>query len=100
MMIFKQYGGHVTQHAHSVYLDPILSFGVVGVATLVPYMFDNCKRLFKVYQEKLNLRYVALVISCIAVILLHGVLDYTIFWVHTGMLFLLIASSFEMFKHK
>lgn len=43
MMIFKQYGGHVTQHAHSVYLDPILSFGVVGVATLVPYMFDNCK---------------------------------------------------------
>ena len=100
MMIFKQYGGHVTQHAHSVYLDPILSFGVVGVATLVPYMFDNCKRLFKVYQEKLNLRYVALVISCIAVILLHGVLDYTIFWVHTSMLFLLIASSFEMFKHK
>ena len=99
MMIYEQYNGHVTQHAHSVYLDPILSFGFIGVASIVPYIIDNCKRLFKVYQKKLNLRYVALVISCIVVILLHGVLDYTIFWVHTGMLFLMIASSFEMFKH-
>lgn len=98
MMIFEQYGGHNTQHAHSVYLDPILSFGVVGVSILVPYIIDNCKRLFKVYQEKLNLRYVALVISCIVVILLHGTLDYTIFWIHNGLLFLFIASSFEMFK--
>lgn len=100
MMIFEQYNGHLTQHAHSVYLDPILSFGVIGVATVIPYMFDNCKRLFHVYQQKVNLRYVALVISCIVVILLHGVLDYTIFWVHTGMLFLMIASSFEMFHRK
>lgn len=99
MMIFEQYNGHVTQHAHSVYLDPILSFGIIGITSIVPYIVDNCKRLFKVYQKKLNLRYVSLVISCIVVILLHGVLDYTIFWVHTGMLFLIISSSFEMFNH-
>lgn len=99
MMIFEQYNGHVTQHAHSVYLDPILSFGIIGIATVIPYIFDNCKQLFQVYRQKDNLRYVALVISCIVVILLHGVLDYTIFWVHTGMLFLMIASSFQMFKH-
>lgn len=100
MMIFKQYGGHVTQHAHSVYLDPILSFGIIGVITPIPYIVDNCKRLLTIYREKINLRYVALVISCIVVILLHGTLDYTIFWIHTGMLFLMLASSFEMFKRK
>ena len=43
MMIFKQYAGHNTQHAHSIYLDPILSFGVIGVTTLIPYILDNCK---------------------------------------------------------
>ena len=99
MMIFEKYNGHVTQHAHSVYLDPVLSFGIIGIATLVPYIVDNCKRLFEVYKKRLNLRYVALVIACIAVILLHGLLDYTIFWVHTGLLFLMIASSFDMFNH-
>lgn len=100
MMIFKQYAGHNTQHAHSVYLDPILSFGVIGIATLIPYIIDNCKRLFNVYKTKLNLRYVALVISCIIIILVHGLLDYTIFWIHTGLLFLFIVSSFEMDKNK
>ena len=99
MMIFEKYNGHVTQHAHSVYLDPVLSFGIIGIATLVPYIVDNCKRLFEVYKKRLNLRYVALVTACIVVILLHGLLDYTIFWVHTGLLFLMIASSFDMFNH-
>lgn len=100
MMIFEQYGGHATQHAHSVYLDPILSFGVIGVGIVLPYVFDNLKRLFKVYQTKVNLRYVALVIGSIVVILLHGTLDYTIFWVHNGLVFLFIASSFEMYTRK
>ena len=99
MMIFEKYNGHVTQHAHSVYLDPVLSFGIIGIATLVPYIVDNCKRLFEVYKKRLNLRYVALVTACIVAILLHGLLDYTIFWVHTGLLFLMIASSFDMFNH-
>ncbi|WP_027089227.1 O-antigen ligase family protein [Thomasclavelia saccharogumia] len=99
MMIFEKYNGHATQHAHSVYLDPVLSFGIIGITTLIPYVVDNCKRLFEVYKKRLNLRYVALVIACIVVILLHGLLDYTIFWVHTGLLFLMIASSFEMFNH-
>ena len=99
MMIFEKYNGHVTQHAHSVYLDPVLSFGIIGVATLVPYIVDNCKELFEVYKKRLNFRYVALVTACIVVVLLHGLLDYTIFWVHTGLLFLMIASSFDMFNH-
>ena len=47
-----------------------------------------------------KLALVAISLFVVVEILLHGVLDYTIFWVHTGMLFLLIASSFEMFKHK
>lgn len=98
MMIFKQYGGHATQHAHSVYLDPILSFGIVGIATLVPYVIDNCRRLWIVWKKQLNRSYVALVISCIVIILLHGTLDYTIFWIHSGLLFIFIASSFAMYK--
>ncbi len=97
MMIFKQYGGHATQHAHSVYLDPILSFGIVGIGLLVPYVIDNFKRLFIVVKQNLNRSYFALVISCIVVILLHGTLDYTIFWLHTGLLFLFIANSFAMY---
>ena len=29
---------------------------------------------------------------------IHGILDYTIFWIHTGLFFLFVLSSFEMFE--
>ena len=94
------YHGHITQHAHSVYLDPILSFGFVGIIPAIIYMVDNCKRLINLAKRKLNRTYVALVISCITVILLHGTLDYTIFWLHTGLFFIFIASSFDMYDNR
>lgn len=98
VLIREIYNGHMTQHAHSVYLDPLLSFGIVGLSTLIPYIADNCKRLYTVFKKGLNRSYVALVISCIVVVLLHGIFDYTIFWLHTGLLFLFITSSFSMYK--
>lgn len=76
MMILDKYNGHLTQHAHSVYLDPLLSFGIIGLACLVPYIYDNCKRLYKVKE---HYSYIALVMGFIGVLLIHGILDYTIF---------------------
>ena len=95
MMILDKYNGHLTQHAHSVYLDPLLSFGIIGLACLVPYIYDNCKRLYKVKE---HYSYIALVMGFIGVLLIHGILDYTIFWIHTGLFFLFVLSSFEMFE--
>ena len=95
MMILDKYNGHLTQHAHSVYLDPLLSFGIIGLACLVPYIYDNCKRLYKVKE---HYSYIALVMGFISVLLIHGILDYTIFWIHTGLFFLFVLSSFEMFE--
>lgn len=98
VLIRDVYHGHMTQHAHSVYLDPLLSFGIIGLATIVPYIVDNCQRLWMVLKKGYNRGYVALVISCIVVILLHGIFDYTIMWLHTGLFFLFIASSFSMYQ--
>ena len=83
-MILNKYNGHLTQHAHSVYLDPLLSFGIIGLACLVPYIYDNCKRLYKVKE---HYSYIALVMGFIGVLLIHCILDYTIFWIHTGLFF-------------
>ena len=95
MMILDKYNGHLTQHAHSVYLDPLLSFGIIGLACLVPYIYDNCKHLYKIKE---HYSYIALVMGFIGVLLIHGILDYTIFWIHTGLFFLFVLSSFEMFE--
>lgn len=99
VMIRDLYNGHLTQHAHSVYLDPLLSFGFLGLATLVPYLYDRVKRLWSVFHHNQQKSYIALTVSFIIIILLHGILDYTIMWIHTLLFFLLVASSYPMYSN-
>lgn len=98
MHIYPLYHGHPTEHAHSVYLDPLLCFGVVGLMTIAPYIFDNVKRLYHLWKKKIDKTLVALIVSFTVIVLVHGCLDYTVFFVNTGFLYLLMASSFDVYK--
>lgn len=98
MHIYPLYHGHPTEHAHSIYLDPILCFGIVGILTICPFIYENIKKLYQLWKKKIDKTLVALIASFTVMIFIHGVLDYTIFFVQTGFLYLLIASSFDVHK--
>jgi O-antigen ligase len=100
MHIYAQYNGHPTEHAHSVYLDPVLCFGFVGLATILPYVASNIKNLYHLWKSKIDRTLVALIVSFTVMVLVHGTLDYTVFFVQTGFLYLLIASSFDVYNAK
>jgi len=98
MHIYPLYHGHPTEHAHSIYLDPLLCFGIVGLLTIAPYIYSNIQRLYRLWKLKVDKTLVALIVSFTVMIFIHGILDYTIFFVQTGFLYLLIASSFDIYK--
>lgn len=98
--IASLYGGHITHHAHNVYIDPFLSHGVIGVASLIPYAYHCIKGCISVAKAKIDRSYLALVLALVFVVLIHGITDYTIYFVQTGFTFLLIASSFYMYEKK
>jgi Lipid A core - O-antigen ligase and related enzymes len=98
MHIYPLYNGHPTEHAHSIYLDPLLCFGVVGLLTIAPYIYSNIKALYQLWKSKIDITLVSLVVSFTVMILVHGVLDYTVFFVNTGFLYLIMASSFDVYK--
>ncbi|MCD7808463.1 MAG: O-antigen ligase family protein, partial [Erysipelotrichaceae bacterium] len=100
MHIYEQYNGHPTQHAHSVYLDPLLCFGVVGLATIAPYVISMLKGIYRLFSRKQDLELFALIIAYIVIVLIHGTMDYTIFFVQTVFLFLLICSSYEIYANE
>lgn len=100
MHIYPKYHGHPTEHAHSVYLDPLLCFGIVGILTILPYMISCFKRMYRLWKNEINFELFSLIISFILVVLIHGLLDYTIFFVQTGFLFLLITSSFDIYRNE
>lgn len=95
--IYEQYGGHPTQHAHNVFLDPILSHGVIGVIVIGVYFGSNLKQIWKLYKKRLDIALFSLIVAFIITVLIHGLLDYTVYWVQTGFLFLLILSSSSMY---
>ncbi len=97
-MIFQQYGGHPTQHAHSIYLDPLLSFGILGVALILPYIANNIKQLYQLFRQKKNQTLVAFITGCVVITLLHGIFDYTVFFTHTGLLFVFITGAFSIYQ--
>ncbi len=100
MHIYQNYGNGImyTQHAHSIYLDPILCYGVVGLAIIAPYVFSNLSALYQCIKSKKDPTLMALIISVLAVTLIHGLLDYTVYFIQTGFVFLMLMSSFYMYK--
>lgn len=98
MHIYPLYSGHPTQHAHSIYLDPILCFGFVGLATIFPYVWTKIKKIYTMWKNKTDKTLVCLIVSFLVMIFVHGLLDYTIFFVQTAFLFLIITNSYDMYK--
>ena len=97
--VYEIYGGHATQHAHSVYLDPFLSYGIVGVLVVLPYIISHIKGIIHKIKTNTNLNLMALIVGMVIVVLVHGTMDYTVFFVQTGFLFLAIINSFQSDEH-
>ena len=98
MNIYPLYNGHPTQHAHSLYLDPLLCFGIVGLGVIAPVFYKNFKQLFSIWKNKKDKTLCALIACFITAVLVHGTMDYTIFFVQTGLLFMFVLASFDMHK--
>lgn len=96
--IYHLYDGHPTQHAHNIYLDPLLSFGIVGLGVISPLVYSHLRSIYLLWKSKVNKTLTALIVCYIVMILVHGLLDYTIFFVQTALLFLFVTSSFDMYK--
>lgn len=60
-------------------------------------MYDRCKEIWQLYSQRINIRLFSLIIGFILTVLLHGIFDYTIFWVQTALLFLVVAASPSMY---
>lgn len=100
MHIWKQYNGHNTQHAHNIFLDPPLSFGIVGILTILPYFISCIKRTYITYKLHKNDTLVALIIGLIVMTYIHGLLDYTIFFIQTSFTLFMVISSFDIYREE
>lgn len=81
LLAYKQigtlYGGPVNNHCHNIFIDMLLSFGVIGCIPLVIYLVKN---IIKIKGKESA----PLILALTAAVLLHGLVDVTLIWIQTG----------------
>lgn len=97
---YKQYGGHPTQHAHNIVLDPLLSHGLIPCILLLVYLGSNLKEVWLLFKRRIDMRLFSLIVAFILTVLIHGILDYTIYWIQTSLLFFIVFSASSIYFHK
>lgn len=82
-----------TAHSHSIFLEPFLSFGILGTIPLVVYFSYFYKNviLCKKAQHKYGISTLILAISLAAAV--HGTTDLTFIWIQTTLFYSLIFAS-------
>lgn len=79
-----------TAHAHNFALEPLISFGLVGTALLLIFLWSYYKKVAECKERLRNNYATTFVLTMSAAILVHMTTDMTIFWIQTGLLYGLI----------
>lgn len=92
--------GHKAPHAHNIYIDSILSYGIMGTLILLAYIFLLNKEIFTSNTRNENPALFGMMMCFIAIVLIYGLLDCTLNIVATGTLCFIILNSACMYLEK
>ncbi|MDK8132793.1 O-antigen ligase family protein [Aerococcus urinae] len=91
MHVYSEYTTKYTQHAHNIFLDTLLSYGIIESSLLV-YPLYRLGRMLNEMRRYASIRpELALICSLLSVVLIHGLTDVTIFWIQTAGLLMAIV---------
>ncbi|MDS8364051.1 O-antigen ligase [Streptococcus pneumoniae] len=84
------------EHAHSLYIDTILSYGIVGTILLVLSSVAPVRLMVDMSQESGKRPIIGLYLSFLTVVAVHGIFDLALFWIQSGFIFLLVMCSIPL----
>lgn len=86
-------GSYNTAHSHSLFLEPILSFGIIGTIFIVSYFSYFYKRVLICRNAQHKYCISSLILATSLAILVHSTTDLTFMWIQTGLFYCLIFAS-------
>lgn len=93
----KSYHNQIIPHAHSIYLDMLLNFGLIGSGLFLCYIGKFYKKVINICFKEKNAMITSLILAVTAAALVHGTTDITFLWVQTLPLLLVIFSGMGAF---
>lgn len=93
-----QHLGQITTHSHSIILEMLMCFGIVGTGLYLWYFIQYSKTLIKVCFTKNKIKIYSLMLAVISASLIHGFVDLTLMWIQTLPLFLIILAGLGVYE--
>lgn len=88
----------IIPHSHSLYLELILNFGLIGTGLFLIYYFNFYKKVIKICFNEKKTMITALILAVSAAAFVHGIADITLLWVQTMPLFFIILSGLGAYE--
>lgn len=99
MNVYRSYyRNQLIPHAHSLYLDLLLNFGIIGTVLFLWYFIKYYISLLHICFKEKNTRITALIIAVTAAALVHGITDLTVLWIQTLPLYLFLLSGLGAYE--
>ena len=86
-------GSYPTQHAHNLFIDSILSYGIIGSLIGLLYFSRFFSNVAKCNEKLRNNKISGFIIALSVAILVHSMIDLTLLWFQTGLLFAIILGG-------
>lgn len=80
----------VTTHAHNIFFEPLLSFGLVGSAILFACIFIYFHKVVLCKNLLRKSGITSLIMALITGVLIHSIIDMTMLWIQPAMLYCVI----------
>ena len=87
------FGGPVQPHAHNLLLDPLLNYGLAGVALLAAYLKNNFKAISRLQVTQQENSIQLMIYGLLTGVVIHGLTDITLFNVQSGLLFFIVLGA-------
>lgn len=82
-----------TAHSHSIFLEPIASYGIIGTILVAIFFIYFYKRVITCRNAQNKFGMSALILALTCAILVHATTDLTFMWIQTGLFYCLIMSG-------
>lgn len=92
-MIYTQFSGYATHHAHNLFLDTVLNYGLFGAAAIGFFAVTQIRVVISRIRRGISSSTGVLVLVLAFMTAVHGMTDVTVLWIQTGAMFLLVYSS-------
>lgn len=90
MSYYYLFSDNGNMHAHNVLIDLLANYGFIGCMLLILATYQTVKPIYRLLHQRSCRLEMVYLLTVVAAILFHGIMDVAILWVQTGYIALMV----------